>query len=186
MVPTVQPGKGIVGICEIGMKYKTIKEKSDYVEGFHIAKESASSAYFIVLPPLGTAGLISTGNTNDPVDLVVLYVTEQQRDFDIKIKPFCGEINGLVFNGEEVSQESVEATFGQITNTATGNAASATPFEEKGEPYIFLISPDVKYLVYENIGVTFHISSNLVQQISIYPPRKGAMKNKAKNISNNH
>ncbi|MBM3859467.1 MAG: hypothetical protein FJ395_07445 [Verrucomicrobia bacterium] len=160
--PTVQPGRGVRQVCEVGMTVQQVGKRSTGV---------TTRAGFIIVPSVGAVGLIGARKEKERIENITFYATPYVHGvipgLEIRV-PFRGTVDRrLSFEQGGVSRKDVETAFGVISNYAP-NLRAIIPFANAARPYWYNDPVGSEVLYYPNKGIHFNIVSNEVTSFTVF------------------
>jgi hypothetical protein len=167
------PGRGIPGICEIGMSFKELENRNSVVT--FTSSDSCCwwndwrSGRFALAQSLGA--VIFFEGKDMPIRQIDFYVSPYNSVTIPGIQithPFSGRLaDDLQFDKGLVARSEVEKHFGKLDLVETNAAYFGQRWRAK-KPCCFKRADNVDELWYFDKGVTFIIQSNVVTSFRIY------------------
>jgi hypothetical protein len=174
-IVVAQPGRGIPGVCEVGMSFAELQKATGDASTHGLydrelwSLRRVTHERFVLVPSLGVIGI---PEQEGALRRLTFYV--QPHDSSISIpglvvtRPFRGSLgNRLSFSNGNASRKEVEEAFGPVTQDIT-NYADFAKLPDKNQPFSFR----GETLHYIRLGLDFDLKSNEVTAFSVYEPRK--------------
>jgi len=154
----IEPGRGIAGVCEIGMKQANVKTAiHEWGRGQTTRAELA--------PALAAIFFVEKSTT---IEFIRFFVQPyKQSEFEI-VTPFAGSIKGgPCFSGNRVTPKEVEGYFGKLITVRPPISFNNGQLTNS---YCVVDGTGHEELWYRDRGVAFYVQSNIVISIGIFSP----------------
>ena len=167
---SVEPGLGVLGICELGM---TMSDLREHIDDFRLIswspQPSFSKSLFGVVPSLGAILYLEK---EKPLHLIEFRVTPYDSEVIHGLKithPFRGKIkDSVTFTDKGVTKDEITHYHGQIDLIAVSYVDENT---HKGEAFRIMFPNNEEELWYLKQGIKFKIKSGVVVSFSVFPRR---------------